>query len=79
VGSKGEDAFPSPLEENLYELNALPDSEYTITGHTNFCDPETVSPPLTLLGASAPPELIITVPDTKCGELPHEIKRRSSK
>ena len=78
-GSKGEDAFPSPLEENLYELNALPDSEYTITAHTNFCDPETVSPPLTFLGGSAPPELTITVPDTKCRELPQEMKRRSSK
>lgn len=78
-GSKGEDAFPSPLEENLYELNALPDSEYTVTAHTNFCDPESVSPPLTFLGASAPSELTITVPDTKCREVPHETKRRSSK
>ena len=78
-GSKGEDAFPSPLEENLYELNALPDSEYSITAHTNFCDPETVSSPLTFLGGSAPPELTITVPDTKCRELPYEMKRRSGK
>ena len=54
-GSKGEDAFPTPVEENLYELNALPDSQYTITAHTNFCDPETESLPLTFLGASAPP------------------------
>jgi len=69
-GSKGEYAFPSPLEENLYELNALPDSEYAVTAHTNFCDPETVSPPLKFLGASAPPEQTITVPDTKCRELP---------
>jgi len=70
-GSKGEYAFPSPLEENLYELNALPDSEYAVTAHTNFCDPETVSLPLTFLGASAPSELTITVPDTKCRELSH--------
>jgi hypothetical protein len=78
-GSKGENAFPSPLEENLYELNALPDSEYTITAHTNFCDPETESPPLTFLAASAPPQLTITVPDTKCSELPEELKQRRSK
>ena len=78
-GSKGENAFPSPLEENLYELNALPDSEYTITAHTNFCDPETESQPLTFLAASAPPQLTITVPDTKCSELPQELKQRRSK
>lgn len=78
-GSKGEDAFPSALEENLYELNVLPDSEYTITAHTNFCDPETVSPPLIVLGASAPQELTITVPDTTCTELPQELKRTRSK
>jgi len=78
-GSKGEDAFPSPLEENLYELNALPDSEYTITAHTNFCDPETESSPLIFLGGSAPSELTITVPDTKCSELPPELKRRRGK
>jgi hypothetical protein len=76
-GSKGEDAFPSPLEENLYELNALPDSEYTVTANTNFCNPETSSPPVTFLGASAPLELTITVPSTKCSELPDELKRRS--
>ena len=78
-GSKGENAFPSPLEENLYELNALPDSEYTITAHTNFCDPETESPPLTFLAASASPQLTITVPDTKCRELPQELKQRRTK
>jgi hypothetical protein len=78
-GSKGEYAFPSPLKENLYELNALLDSEYTITAHTNFCNPETVSPPLTFLGGSTPSELKITVPDTKCGAFPHELKRRNNK
>jgi hypothetical protein len=78
-GSKGEDVFPSPIEENLYELNVLLDSEYTITAQTLFCDPETASPPLTFLGGSALPELTITVPDTKCRELPHELKRINSK
>jgi len=61
--SKGEEAFLSPLEENLYELNVLPDSECTITAHTNFCDPETISSPLTFLGANAAPELTNTVPE----------------
>ena len=65
-GSKGEYAFPSPVEENLYELNVLPDSEYTITAHTIYCDPETESPPLKFFGGTAPPELSIAVPDTKC-------------
>lgn len=78
-GSKGEDAFASPVEENLYELNVLPDSEYKITAHTNFCDPETVSPPLLFLGGSAPPELTITVPDTKCSALPEDLKQRFSR
>lgn len=78
-GSKGEDVYPSKLEEDLYELNVLPDSEYTITAQTLFCDPKTESPPLTFLGGSAPPEQTITVPDTKCRALPNELKRRSSK
>lgn len=77
-GSKGEEAFPSPVEENLYELNVLPDSEYTITAQTLYCKPETTSSTLKVLGASAPPELTITVPDTRCGKLPHEMKRRGS-
>jgi len=75
-GSKGENAFPSPLDENLYELNVLPESEYTITAHTNFCEPETESGPFIFLGGSAPPELTIRVPDTKCSELPQELKRK---
>ncbi len=75
-GSKGEDAFPSPLEENLYELKVFPDSQYLITAHTNFCDPETESQPLTFVGASAAPELTIVVPDTKCRELPPELKTK---
>jgi len=77
--SKGEQAFPSPLEENLYELNVMPDNEYTVTAHTNFCDPETESSPLVFLGASAAEELTITVPDTQCSELPQGLKRRDSK
>lgn len=75
-GSKGEDTFPSPLEENLYELNVLPDSEYRIAAHTLFCDPETETSPLTLRGANAPAELTITVPDTKRRELPQELKQK---
>jgi hypothetical protein len=77
-GSKGEGAFPSQIEENLYELNVLPDSEYTITAHTNYCNPETVSTPLTFLGGDAPPEQTITVPYTKCRKPPREKERRSS-
>jgi hypothetical protein len=75
-GSKGEDAFPSPLEENSYELNVLPESQYSITAHTNFCDPETESQPLVFSGASAPLELTISVPKTECRELPEEVKTR---
>ncbi len=78
-GSNGEEAFSTPLDENLYELSVLPDSEYTITAHTNFCEPETVSPPVTFLGRSALPELTIKVPDTKCRKLPREVKRRNGK
>lgn len=75
-GSRGESAFPTPLEKNLYELNVLPDSQYSITAHTNFCDPETESQLVTVLGEGAPPELTITLPATKCGELPRELKTR---
>lgn len=78
-GSRGEDAFPSPLEENLYELNVLLDSEYTITAQTIFCDPETESSPLKFLGAGASQELTITVPDTKCKALPNELRQKRSK
>lgn len=77
--STGEEAFPSPIHENLYELHVLLDGVYTITAHTNFCDPETQSEPFSLEGATAPAELTITVPDTKCKELPREMKRRGSK
>jgi hypothetical protein len=75
-GSKGEDASPTPLGENLYELNLLLDSQYTITANTNFCEPETESQPVTFSSASAPPELTMTVPDTKCRELPPELTIR---
>jgi hypothetical protein len=74
-GSQGEDVFPSPVAENLYELNVLPDSQYSITAHTIFCDPETESDALTFVGASAPLELTINVPDTKCTERPPELRR----
>jgi len=77
-GSKGEEVYPSPVEENLYELNVLRDSEYTLSAQTLFCKPETTSTTLKFLGANAPPKLTITVPDTKCGELPPEVKRRGS-
>jgi hypothetical protein len=73
-GSKGEAAFASPLDENLFELNMLLDSQYTITAHTNFCEPETESQPLTFDSTGAPPELTIIVPDTKCRPLPPVLK-----
>lgn len=64
--SKGEQAFPSAIENNLYELNVLFDSKYTINAATLFCDPETASETLELDGASAAAELTITVPRTEC-------------
>ena len=75
TGSKGEYVSPSALQENLYELNILPDSEYRITAHTISCNPETVSQTLRFVGNSAPQELTITVPNTKCRPLPHESRR----
>jgi hypothetical protein len=78
-GSQGESVFATPLEENLYELQVLPDSEYTFTARTNFCEPSTQSQPIKLRGDTAPPRLTIAVPETKCTPLPEGLKDRFRK
>lgn len=76
LANRGESVFVGTVVSvdnppaDSYELNVLPDSEYAIMANTNFCDPETASSPLKFLGGSAPAELTIKVPDTKCGKRP---------
>lgn len=66
-GTKGEGVFASEVDRNVYEMNLLLDSQYTITAQALSCKPDSRSKPLVVDGADKwVSDVTILLPDTEC-------------
>lgn len=72
-GSRGEQVYPQEIQPNVYRVDLLLDSDYTIDAQTLYCDPEMESDTVSVKGADRwVHEITLTVSGTACHGRPEQ-------